>query len=192
MISARDGSCPGSSGGIDRLWLSTIRIYLIATAVAHMVWETIQLPLYTLWQTGTAGQIAFAVLHCTAGDVAIAAAALALALVVAGSSGWPARRFGAVLGCCVAFGAAYTIYSEYLNVAVRHVWAYSALMPVLPGLGTGLAPLVQWIVVPTAALIWVRDRATRVDVRPRVDVRQSATEASSGSVPASTGNDHRV
>src|SRR5262245_16617478 len=31
-------------------------------------------------------------------------------------------------------------------------WTYNALMPVLPWLGTGLAPLLQWVVVPSLAL----------------------------------------
>jgi len=145
---------------VEQLWRRTIRRYLIAAPIGHSVWELLQLPLYAMRQTGTVGQIAFAVLHCTAGDLAIAAAALAFALAIVGSPDWPARRFGLVLGCCVAVGATYNDLQQYLNVVVRRVWAYSASMPVLPGLGTGLAPLIQWIVVPSAALIWAcRSRA---------------------------------
>ena len=54
----------------------------------------------------------------------------------------------------LAFGIGYTIYSEWLNVNVRGSWAYSDLMPVVPVIETGLAPLLQWVVVPTLAL-WV-------------------------------------
>ncbi len=164
MTFVRDRNCPGSTDGTDRLWLTMIRNYLIATGVMQLVWEIVQLPLYTLWQTDTAVQIAFAVFHCTAGDMAIGTAALAFALAIAGSPDWPARHFGPVLGCLIVFGMAYTIYSEHLNVTVRHVWAYSALMPVLPGLGTGLSPLAQWIVVPTAALLWARRCAAKIEV----------------------------
>jgi hypothetical protein len=32
-------------------------------------------------------------------------------------------------------------------------------MPRLPLLGTGLSPIAQWFVVPTAALVWARRRA---------------------------------
>ena len=48
-------------------------------------------------------------------------------------------------------GAAYTILSEWLNVPIRRSWSYTAAMPVLPWLGTGLAPLLQWLVVPSLA-----------------------------------------
>lgn len=140
----------------DDQWLRMIRRYLIATTITQLAWEVVQLPLYTLWQTGTAGEIVFAVVHCTAGDVAIASASLVFALVVAGSSDWPARRFAPVLAWCAAFGVVYTTYSEYLNVSVRHLWAYSVWMPLLPGVGTGLAPLAQWALVPIVALHWTR------------------------------------
>ena len=38
-------------------WLSAIRRYLIATLIGHVVWEIVQLPLYTLWRTGSARDI---------------------------------------------------------------------------------------------------------------------------------------
>jgi len=41
-------------------------------------------------------------------------------------------------------------------MTVRQSWAYSPLMPVLPVTGTGLAPLLQWIVVPSTALVLTR------------------------------------
>ena len=48
----------------------------------------------------------------------------------------------------IVLGIGYTIFSEWLNVEVRRSWAYSSAMPVLPWLGTGLAPVLQWIFVP--------------------------------------------
>ncbi len=57
--------------GLD--WIRALRRYLVASAGLHLVWEVAQLPLYTIWSTGTLKQQAFAVLHCTIGDVMIAA-----------------------------------------------------------------------------------------------------------------------
>ena len=51
----------------------------------------------------------------------------------------------------VVLGIAYTIFSEWLNVPVWHTWSYSPAMPVLPWLGTGLAPTLQWLVGPASA-----------------------------------------
>ena len=135
-------------------WPRALRLYFGASLVAHVVWEILQLPLYTLWSTGTARQQAFAVLHCTLGDAMIAGLSLLLALALFARATWPHASVARVYCASLAFGAGYTIYSEWLNISVRGSWAYSDLMPVVPGIGTGLAPLLQWVVVPTLAL-WV-------------------------------------
>lgn len=148
----------------DLNWLYTIRRYLTWSAVLHLVWEVLQLPLYTLWQTGTAREIAFAVVHCTAGDVMIAIIALVAALVLVGGPDWPRGHHLRVTLALLIVGIVYTIYSEWLNTVVRQSWAYAPFMPRVPGLGTGLAPLLQWIVVPLLAL-WIScNRSDRVTV----------------------------
>lgn len=147
----------GGDGGADAAqgWLAAVRRYLVAVALGNLVWEFAQMPLYTLWRTGAAREVAFAALHCTAGDILIATAALVASLVVVGTSEWPRRRFARV-AAAVTVGLGYTVYSEHMNVVVRAAWAYSDLMPTVPWLGTGLAPLAQWVVVPALSFAWAR------------------------------------
>ena len=137
-------------------WLSALRAYLASSLGFHFVWEVAQLPLYTIWTTGTFREKAFTAVHCTLGDVVIAGLALLSGLVVFGSPAWPWQRWRPVFAAELAGDVAYTIFSEWLNTAVRQSWAYSPLMPVLPIMGTGLAPLLQWIVVPSTALALTR------------------------------------
>jgi len=119
-----------------------------------------QLPLYTLWRTGTPGEIAFALIHCTGGDILITAVTLAAAAALARLFCW--RPFGwRMVSTAIALGAAYTMFSEWLNVEIRRTWAYAATMPVIPWLGTGLAPLLQWLVVPGLALAIIGYRHRR-------------------------------
>ena len=132
-------------------WILTVRRYLGASLAANLVWEILQLPLFTLWTTGTVRQQAFAVFHCTIGDVMIAALSLLAALALVAQPNWPASSVARVYVFSLAVGLCYTIYSEYLNTSVRGNWAYSQWMPVLPLLGTGLSPLLQWPIVPTVA-----------------------------------------
>jgi hypothetical protein len=130
-------------------WPQAIRRYLMASLIGHLVWEVAQLPLYTIWQTGTRAEIAFAILHCTVGDVMIAGLSLLVAVALWGSADWPHEGARPIWFILVVLGIGYTIYSEWLNVSVRRSWAYSDWMPTLPFLGTGLGPLLQWLVVPT-------------------------------------------
>lgn len=112
------------------------------------------MPLYTIWQTGTPGQLAYAALHCTAGDILIGLSTLLVALAVLGPTRWPSEARFAVLSTTVPLGLIYTIFSEWLNIDVRHAWAYGARMPVIPILHTGLSPVLQWLVLPVAASVW--------------------------------------
>mgnify|MGYP004011877643 FL=1 len=98
-----------TSSPTNGAWLNALRRYLVFVAVANLVWETLQLPLYTIWTDGTPGEIAFAVAHCTAGDLLIALASLAAGLVVAGNQFWPSRRFWEVAAIAVVLGVGYTV-----------------------------------------------------------------------------------
>jgi hypothetical protein len=129
--------------------------YLGAFAVANLVWEVFQLPLFTLWRTAGAAYLAFAALHCWVGDLLIGSASLRLGIMVA-SRFWPSGGCARVAAVTVLLGVAYTVFSEWLNVAVRGSWAYASAMPRVPPLGTGLSPLLQWIIVPLAAFAWAR------------------------------------
>lgn len=154
MASFGRGRTASVTGRAQLTWLSVIRRYLIATLIGHLVWEIVQLPLYTLWSTGSAQNIAFAILHCTGGDVVIALTALILAVALTGTANWPREGFRRVAACAIPGGLAYTVWSEHLNTVVRQAWTYADAMPIVPGLGTGLAPALQWVIVPMLAL-WV-------------------------------------
>ena len=140
------------------MWLRALRVYLVSMALGNLVWEALHLPLYTIWLDGTVQRQAFAVLHCTLGDVLIALSTLSVALFIAGDKKWPETRFCTVAVLSVVSGLAYTIFSEWLNVVVRASWAYSTLMPVITvfGFRIGLSPILQWLVVPTVSLFLAR------------------------------------
>jgi len=148
-------SAPGTAstrGRGDRTfsWLRTLRRYMGFVAVANLIWEFAHMPLYTLWETGSAGEIIFAAVHCTGGDILIALSAIMLSLFLLGNGAWPAERRFPVVAGTVAFGLAYTIFSEWLNIEIRQAWAYRDLMPVIPVLDAGLSPVLQWMVIPLA------------------------------------------
>jgi hypothetical protein len=149
-------SAPSAASGCG--WLSLLRQYLLAIAAGNLIWEFAELPLYTIWQTGTPGKIVFAAVHCTGGDILIAGAALMGTLVVAGGENWPLSRYRTVAVIAVAAGFTYTVFSEWVNVEVRGSWSYSEWMPRIPPLGSGMAPPAQWAIIPSFAFWWARRR----------------------------------
>lgn len=137
-------------------WLTAVRRYVVVIGLGNLAWEFAQLPLYTIWHEGSLGEIVFAVLHCTGGDLLIATSALLGALMIAGDGRWPYARFRVVAAITVLGGLAYTVFSEWLNTEIRGSWAYTEWMPTLPLIGSGLAPLAQWLLVPPLALWWAK------------------------------------
>ena len=132
-------------------WLPTLRRYMAWMAIASLIWEFAHMPLYTIWETGTASEIVFAAVHCTGGDILIALSALVAALFLFGTGRWPEYGYWRVALSAIALGLGYTVFSEWLNVGVRGAWAYRSSMPIIPLIDVGVSPLAQWIVVPSLA-----------------------------------------
>ena len=123
----------------------------------HFVWEFLQVPTF-------AGMPAMShwdgIKFCTAatlGDVGFALTAFWAASAVGTSRQWIQKRRRVPFVVFIAVGIALTIAFEYYYTNVSHRWSYSELMPLVPPLGTGLGPLVQWIVIPPFVL-WLTRR----------------------------------
>lgn len=152
-------SDPHPPASTTPVWQIGLR-YVIATVVLNLIWEIAQMPLYTLWLTGSIQDITYAILHCTIGDILIASVSLTAARVILSARHWPEERALLVAVITIALALAYTVFSEWWNVEVRQGWAYRDIMPRLPFLGTGLSPLLQWLVVPLLAF-WTVSSARR-------------------------------
>ncbi len=114
--------------------------------VFNLAWEIAQVRLYTIWAAADGTTITWSLLHCTLGDVVIALAMFALAGCVLWRADWPVSRPWTG-GAIVVLGAlAYTAGSEWYNVYRAGNWGYTASMPMI--FGIGLAPLLQWLILP--------------------------------------------
>lgn len=153
------------------MWLKTLRCYLAFTFLANVTWEFAHLPLYTIWDTGSPSELVFAAAHCTLGDLIIATMTLVLCVLLVGDTRWPQAGYVRVATMTTGAGVAYTIFSEWLNLVVRASWAYAPEMPVIPLIGIGLSPLLQWVMIPLLGFWIARPSALTAGAR----LRQSDT-----------------
>ena len=130
--------------------------YILIIAAGNLIWEIAHAPLYTIWVDGTRAEVAYAIGHCTIGDVLIAGSSLTIAWFFAGRRGYPRRHYWRVAALSILIGVAYTIFSEWLNISVRQSWAYRDAMPTIGPLNTGLSPLLQWLIIPALTFAWLR------------------------------------
>lgn len=138
--------------------------YVPLLGALNLLWEIAQLPFYTLWQEAPASFIAYAVIHCTLGDIAIGTLALAVALIATRAGAVETWRWRQVALILVITALGYTALSEWLNTVARAGWEYSALMPIVRfnGFAIGLSPLLQWFVIPPVALRLAATRRVRI------------------------------
>ena len=114
----RSACAPSTCNSGNRPLRSWIALAIGLAAIGHFFWEAMQLPLYTLWRTGAPREIAFALFHCTVGDVLITTATFAAAVALAWHLWWPPFGWRMVF-TAIMLGAGYTIFSEWLNVEIR-------------------------------------------------------------------------
>jgi hypothetical protein len=127
-------------------------------AALNLAWEAAHVRLYTIWAEAESSFIAFSVLHCAAGDVLIGVAALLLVVSLPRKKPFRTWRIGSIAAWTTLLGTAYTILSEWMNVALAQNWAYAESMPriVLGSFELGVTPLAQWLLLPPAALLLAR------------------------------------
>ena len=134
-------------------------VALGATSLAlHFAWEMLQAPLYEGMLAMPRGRATWLCAQASAGDAVITLAAYGGVAAAAGSRVWIARPRAAQVAGHIAVGIAVTVALEYLNVYALGRWAYGLRMPRV--LGVGLAPLVQWLVVPLLSL-WLAGNYVR-------------------------------
>jgi hypothetical protein len=129
----------------------------IFSFLLHFVWEFIQAPTY-------AGMIEMnhwdGIKLCTSatfGDVGFAMTAFWLTSTIARSRHWLLSPEAWHILVFVGVGIILTIGFEYYYTSVSLRWTYSNLMPLVPPFGTGLSPLIQWIIIPLL-VIWFSRR----------------------------------
>lgn len=120
----------------------------------NLAWEIAHARLYTLWVEADRLTIAWSLVHCTLGDIAIALTLFALAGIALRQADWPVSSPWAG-GAIVTVGAvAFTVWSEWYNVYQIGSWGYTTRMPLI--LGIGLSPLLQWLILPPLMTIAYR------------------------------------
>lgn len=133
-------------------------LWSVLAFALNLVWEIAHVRLYTIWVEADRLTVAWSLVHCTLGDVAIALTMFALAGIVLRQTDWPASSPWSG-GAIVTVGAmTFTAWSEWYNVYQIASWSYTASMPVIYGIG--LSPLLQWLILPPIMVIAYRKLGT--------------------------------
>ena len=121
-------------------------------------WEILQAPLFAGMADGPFINAIQGCAQAALGDAVIMLLAYWTVSGVAGSRYWMLAPSSRQLFLFVAIGVFITAAIEWL--ATRgywvHSWTYSPAMPVVPAVGLGVFPLLQWIILPLLVVWFVR------------------------------------
>ena len=121
----------------------------------NFFWEVAQTYFYTM-KDAPFNTMLYGWIHCTLGDVILTMLSFWIVSMVSRSRKWllhwdPRTFIGFIL-----IGIIVTVISELVNIHIFKSWAYNELMPLIPWIKVGLAPFLQWIVIPPAIIFLVR------------------------------------
>lgn len=139
----------------QKKWLSIPELQLLMFGLPlELLWEIAQFPLYTVWQEGEWSYILYGLAHCTLGDLLILLVAYWSVALLSRNRSWYRSDILANGFLFTLLGLTYTVYSELTNVNIKGTWGYTELMPIIPVIGIGGMPFMQWILVPPV-LLWL-------------------------------------
>jgi hypothetical protein len=123
----------------------------------HFVWEFLQVPLYAGLSDMPHWQAVKTCTRATLGDVGMALAAFWVASLAARGRDWLLRPSLVPVVVFLGVGVIQTVALEYHATHIAFRWDYAEGMPLVVPFGTGLSPLLQWLVIPPV-VIWLARR----------------------------------
>lgn len=124
----------------------------------NALWEALQSPLYAD-RGGSLRYLVWSRLHCALGDVLILLGCFWIVALFWRGRGWIAAERLAPRLLFVSLGLTYAAASELLNTRLFLSWAYALEMPRI--FGVGLAPILQWLLIPSVLLFILGHRGYR-------------------------------
>lgn len=145
---------PSNLSGTGALGQMT-RLGLYAFGVS-IVWEMLQAPLFVGMLEMPRWNATALCLQAAAGDAVMILIAFAVVTLGARDRTWRLRLPRGCLGAFALVAALQGLALEWLSLRLER-WNYGPEMPVEPFFGLGLAPILQWLILPLA-ILWAAGR----------------------------------
>lgn len=140
-----DGRAAARAGALRYAVRAAFALFVVGVAFNY-VWETSQAFLYV-------GMVSIQTIwwHCmvaSLGDGLILWLIYLFGWWILGPVDWFVRPGRARYAVLLASGLALAVLIEWVALNWLHRWAYTAQMPLIPGLGLGLTPILQMLLLP--------------------------------------------
>ncbi|TFI59767.1 hypothetical protein E2493_02705 [Sphingomonas parva] len=123
-------------------------------------WELIQAPLYQGMASAPHWTSVLVCSRAAVGDAVIAFIAFCTACLAARTPSWPMQPNRRGIIVFMGVGLVITVVIEHLatsSTSASWGWRYSSMMPLVPLIGAGLSPVLQWLILPPL-VVWLARR----------------------------------
>lgn len=124
--------------------------------LTNVVWEMLQMPLFSFPSETTLMEFSLLCLRASLGDALMLVIMYWLTAAYFKLRMWILYLNAYQITFFIAIGMIMTVIFEALATGPLQRWEYGELMPTLPILGTGVAPVLQWLLIPPLVLWFVR------------------------------------
>lgn len=138
-------------------WLNLLELNVaIFSFLLNFLWEMQQMPFFQIPSEFTCIDVVNNCTLATVGDVGISLAAFGTVAVLSKSRRWILQPNWWQVSIFILVGIIITIIFEALATRILNRWQYGDVMPTLPFFGTGLFPVLQWLIIPPLIVWFVR------------------------------------
>ena len=128
----------------------------IFSFLLNFVWEIWQAPFFAGMTEASHWAAVQGCTQATAGDVTMMLAAFWIVALVTRSRTWILSPGWQCTTGFTAIGFVMTVLMEWLATGPLNRWAYADSMPIVPFLGIGLLPALQWLLLPPLVVWFTR------------------------------------
>lgn len=127
--------------------------------LTNFAWEILQAPWFRGMAEASHGSVIGLCIRATGGDILILLASFWLSSIICGHRQWLLKGEQKSAAILIITALLVTIMLEWLATGPLERWAYAESMPIIPllGVGVGLAPLLQWLLLPPL-IMWLTRR----------------------------------
>lgn len=136
---------------------SALYVFLYSFFI-HFFWEMWQMPLFMFSQSTDLPAMNWMCTQASLGDGVIAVISYYFVFYI-NKKHWLSTASFVDVFLFILPGMALTIVLEHINTGFYSRWEYDPLMPIVPIIGIGLFPLLQWIVIPPMVYLASKKRA---------------------------------